>query len=296
MWQISSNDSAVAPGSLMLKKLTPFFFSSDPSVTPAHYSALSIVFLSLSEFFFDKLVLWKTKWKGCLGLIHFLPSSMPPPSRRRHRHPDNNDRLCASQAAVILMFLSWKQACDSSYCHIRVWHSRTLLRSSSYSSQSSLIGIPLAFLASARRREAMFSPTLRGWAGGHALPFSVSSLLPPLRFYMAMHHCHSNNSLPQPTERGEGRSWLPTKLANILARVRYIHFGQGGCNQSVLGCGYVMKCSNFSAKEKKEKNQEKEREDLFPPSSLPVRGGGALRLMPAIRLCVANEERARHTH
>lgn len=64
----------------------------------------------------------------------------------------------------------------------------------------------------------------------------------------------------------------------------------------MLGCGYVMKCSNFSAKEKKEKNQEKEREDLFPPSSLPVRGGGALRLMPAIRLCVANEERARHTH
>lgn len=72
-------------------------------------------------------------------------------------------------------------------------------------------------------------------------------------------------------------------------------FRAGGYNQSVLGCGSVMKCFNLSAKEKTEKHQEKEREDLFPPSSLPVRGG-ALRLMPAIRLRVANEESARHTH
>lgn len=58
-----------------------------------------------------------------------------------------------------------------------------------------------------------------------------------------------------------------------------------------------MKCLNLSAGEKKEgKKQEKEEEDLFPPSSLLVRGGGASRLMPAIRLCVANEESASHTH
>lgn len=58
-----------------------------------------------------------------------------------------------------------------------------------------------------------------------------------------------------------------------------------------------MKCFNLRAREKKEEiKQEKEGEDLFPPSSLSVRGGGALHLMPAIRLCVANEESARHTH
>lgn len=48
--------------------------------------------------------------------------------------------------------------------------------------------------------------------------------------------------------------------------------------------------------ENRKERRGEEKEDLFPPFSLPVRGGGALRLMPAIRLCVANEESARHTH
>lgn len=42
--------------------------------------------------------------------------------------------------------------------------------------------------------------------------------------------------------------------------------------------------------EERAKTQEKEEEDL------PVRGGGASRLMPAIRLSMDNEESIRRTH
>lgn len=75
-----------------------FLFSSHPSVTPAHFPTLSIVFLSLFEFlggefcFFAELVPWKTKRKIALVSIISLP--------------DDNDRLCARQTAVMLTMLS----------------------------------------------------------------------------------------------------------------------------------------------------------------------------------------------
>ena len=106
-----------------------------------------------------------------------------------------------------------------------------------------------------------------------------------------------------PRKEEKGRSWLPSKLVNILARVRRIS-AFGGLSlsrrhQSASGCGYIMKCFNLRAREKKEgkkKIGERGGRSLFLLFSPPVRGGGALRLMPAIRLCVANEESARHTH
>lgn len=118
--------------------------------------------------FFDKLVLWKTKRKDCLGLIHFL-SAAPLLCRL---HLEYNDRLCASQAAVMLMFLSWNKHANQA---IVTFDSDTQKLFWDACVRALLKVFFLAFLVSSQSREAMFSWTLRGWAGGHTLSFSVSS-------------------------------------------------------------------------------------------------------------------------
>lgn len=62
-----------------------------------------------------------------------------------------------------------------------------------------------------------------------------------------------------------------------------------------------MKCFNLRAREKKERGGggklgEKRGKISFLLSLLLSWVAVHLRLMPAIRLCVANEESARHTH
>lgn len=117
MWQIYSNDSAVALG-VSRWKTNPL--SSDPSVTPAHYSALSIVFLSLSEISWQTRPL-KNKMKRLPWSHSFpppyqhLPSPPPPPPSLQWQTLCCTD-CCHVDVSVI------KQACDSSYCDIHVWH------------------------------------------------------------------------------------------------------------------------------------------------------------------------------
>lgn len=87
------------------EKLTPF--SLDPSVTPAHYSALSIVFSSLSEFFlffFRTVKKNKKKQSEKIASVSFifLPGSTspsPPP-------PTTMTDFVHHSATVMLMFLS----------------------------------------------------------------------------------------------------------------------------------------------------------------------------------------------
>ena len=135
------------------EKLTPV--SSAPSVPPLHYSAPSMVFSILSKFFFffwlvnpvEKKKKKETKWKDCLGLIHFPPPPAAPP---------------IATAATAAPQLQWQTLCITvplscwCFCHKTsmqlklFWHScltlETLLRSSSCSRQSTLTGTALASL------------------------------------------------------------------------------------------------------------------------------------------------------
>lgn len=73
-----------------------------------------------------------------------------------------------------------------------------------------------------------------------------------------------------------------------------------GVSLSQHGCGRLIKCFNLRVESSGGRNGRKTEEEEPGESSLlfslPVRSGGALHLMPAIRLCVANEESTRHTH
>ncbi len=151
-----------------------------------------------------------------------LPSPPPPPPR-----------------------LQWQTLCITGSCHVDVSvikHACKLklfvtFMSDTWNSFEKLILLKLElsyrcsfwFLAlrSVLRQEAYmeFSPELRVWEDCHTLRLSVNSLHHlSISAWQDMHHCHSYNSLPLPTERGEenGGSWLPSKLVNILVRMKCI--------------------------------------------------------------------------
>lgn len=189
MWQIYSNDSAVALG-VSRWKTNPLFFRPF-SHCRTLFRPLYSLFKSFWNFF-DKLVLWKTKWKDCRGLIHFLPTIPPPPPPRLQWQTLCITGCCHVDVSVI------KQAC---YCDIHVKLFEKQLGALSFRF--------LAFtLHPAPRREAEFSPTLEGLS---RWPHSLI-LLPFL--HEDMHQRHSNNS-PRKEED-------PGKLVNISERERYI--------------------------------------------------------------------------
>lgn len=153
MWQIYSNDSAVARG-VSRWKTNPLFFRPF-----THSRTLFRPLCSLFKSIWNFLTNWSCeKQNEKIASVSFISSSAAPP-------------FAAATAAPTTMadFVHHRQLSCWCFCHKTsmrlklLWHScltlETLLRSSSCSSQCSLIGIPLAFRLShsAQRREAISS-------------------------------------------------------------------------------------------------------------------------------------------
>ena len=165
MWQIYSNDSAVARGVSRWKTNPLFFrpFSHSRTLFRPLYSLFKSIWIFSLFFSYCEKKQKKTKWKDCLGLIHFPPRQHLPFAAA----PNYNDRLCASQCRCHVDVSVIKQACNSSYCDIHVWrlklfwgahptHDRALVQV--------LLSLLWAFLRSAADPGDCLesSPTLRG--------------------------------------------------------------------------------------------------------------------------------------